>query len=265
MAAIDKTYLKEYSEYKQLRDWCEQLGQVTDDYGNKFSPADFLIQLTEKEWNDWADEQRQHALQYYDNEEHTKQCKELYGEDWTFNVENYVEIPIWNTPTYFDIWLIRNCPFDFIQDRLKSQYGAGWSKTAFKNKEDESRYDYDAIIERCSIWDKFERNGVKNPHYNIQWKLKDNLKDRDCFWWISVEDQNGNSLWHDSYNDYWMCDNEPVAHDSMSNYAHMHGEFNTRKLYRQIKKWNLPLGSTVHVSVEYHRYVVYEFTLKIKK
>lgn len=47
------------------------------------------------------------------------------------NVKNYIheydKVPeyamLWNTPSYFDVFLRTNCPFDFIQTRLMEQYG----------------------------------------------------------------------------------------------------------------------------------------------
>ncbi len=32
--------------------------------------------------------------------------------------------PLWNTSIIQDIWLKRKCPLDFVQDRIKSQYGS---------------------------------------------------------------------------------------------------------------------------------------------
>ena len=35
MAAIDKTYLTNWTDYIQLYDWCVSVGTVTDDWGNE--------------------------------------------------------------------------------------------------------------------------------------------------------------------------------------------------------------------------------------
>ena len=42
MAAIDKTYIKSWDQYVELRDFFTSCGEVTDVYGNKFKPIDYL-------------------------------------------------------------------------------------------------------------------------------------------------------------------------------------------------------------------------------
>ena len=42
MAGIDKTYIKSWEQYVELRDFFTSCGEVTDDYGNIFRPIDYL-------------------------------------------------------------------------------------------------------------------------------------------------------------------------------------------------------------------------------
>lgn len=56
MAAIDKTYLKRWKDYSSLKEWCISIGQVIDDYGNKFKPIDFF-------WDEWTEEQFNSCIQ----------------------------------------------------------------------------------------------------------------------------------------------------------------------------------------------------------
>ena len=85
MAGIDKTYTDSYEEYKEFKDW--------------------------------ADKQ---VLTFFNGH------KECIG-DWVWSYEkddfSNGEIPIMNTPTWLDIYLIQNCKSDFVIERMKSVYG----------------------------------------------------------------------------------------------------------------------------------------------
>ena len=117
MAGIDKTYITSYDDYKKVIDWCKGKSFKLSN-GQVIYPSNFIYypDITKEEWD-----------------ENEKMFKQEYPDG------QYDKI-LWNTPIYFDIWLIRNCPFDFIQNRLKEQYGGGWSKTAFTDH-NESLYE----------------------------------------------------------------------------------------------------------------------------
>ena len=89
MAGIAKTYLN-YEQYKELKSWYtkEVKKQIKKDLGFNFS--------------------------YY------KHKKVDFGKD------GLDELPVWNTPSVFDIWLAKNCKLPFIQERLKEQHSDNW-------------------------------------------------------------------------------------------------------------------------------------------
>ena len=84
MASIDKTYTSSYREYREFKDWADT--QVVTFFNG-----------------------------------HT----ECIG-DWVYSLEeghfDGREIPIMNTPTWMDAFLIQNCPFEFVQDRMQGVY-----------------------------------------------------------------------------------------------------------------------------------------------
>ena len=127
MAYIDKTYVETWDKYQQLKNWCISVGTTVDDYGNKIIPINFL--------NEWEEKDFQHVSE-----------------------TPFDGLSVWNTPEYFDVWLIRNCPLDFIQNRLKEQYGVSWSKTSFTNRQEESQYQL--IKEHRAKCDLYQRNGL---------------------------------------------------------------------------------------------------------
>ena len=85
MAGIDKTYTGSYEEYKTFKDWADKQ-VITFFDGHK------------KCIGDWV---------------------------WNYEKEDFLngEIPIMNTPTWLDIYLIQNCKSDFVLERMKSVYG----------------------------------------------------------------------------------------------------------------------------------------------
>ena len=84
MAAIDKLYAKNYEEYREFKEWCEEQPWLTDKYGRKEPITAYLYQSKEP---------------------------------WTG------ERVLFMAPCYVDAYLIRNCPLEFIQEELKVRYG----------------------------------------------------------------------------------------------------------------------------------------------
>ena len=110
---------------------------VETDNGLKYHAEDFLIDknMTEEYFNNWKKEVIENRMRNY-------------GETYEKAYKN-AEILLWNTPFYFDRWLIKNCPIQFIQDRLKYQY------------DDE----YEQIKNGTSAYDTYKRTGLgKNFH-----------------------------------------------------------------------------------------------------
>lgn len=217
MAAIDKTYVNSWSQIQETIDWASTVGNVTDDYDNPLNPMWWLSDWTENYFNTWA-------------EEFKKKGQEVC-------------IPMWNTPTYFDVWLIRNCPIDFIQERLQYVYG-----------QDE----YESIKNHTSIYDTYVRNvGV---HYSVSsTRYKCPFKDDKMTWWIDIND-----MFYDKKKDTWRDMYREPGPWTSSHYV-FNGILSHRKLSRLLKKWRLPVGAKVHISGDYHRHIMRDFTVTIKK
>ena len=86
MAAIDKIYLHSYNEFLLFKQWCKKQNPLKDKYGNK-------IPLT---------------IYLYNPDEN---CNWDYG------------VPVYNAPCYVDAYIIRNCPFTFVQKAIRINYG----------------------------------------------------------------------------------------------------------------------------------------------
>lgn len=253
MAYIDKTYIVDYQQFIEVRDWCK--GKIVEtDNGLKYHAENFLIDkdMTEEYFNNWKKEIIENRMR-------------TYGETYEKAYKN-AEIPLWNTPFYFDRWLIKNCPIQFIQDRLKYQY-------------DE---EYEQIKNGTSTYDTYKRNGLgKKFHYKVirkpNWKPRYNFPYIDRFnkdkhykenqkpWWlITIEDTKTDhpiSWWANTDHNYWTNSSEGIPFNSnMMDIKRKN--LNIHAIIRMIKKWNLPDGSQVRVL---NRYFNYGWIINIKK
>lgn len=254
MAAIDKTYLYSWEQYEQLRDWCKSVGTVIDDYGNKITALDWLYKLTKEEFESIIAEQLEKTQDDYKN----GKLKFLLNsgiitqEEYNnFDATKHIwGISVWNTDTYFDVWLIRNCPLDFIQNRLKEQYGGGWSKEAFTAHNDDNMYEQ--IKNRTSPYDTYQRNGLgKNIRVNKDlFRIYCGSATKYYFMYdISVKFPDGTIADYMEDCDYWRHDDELKSSDGWtSNIAHIKGKPKFKTLYRKLQKWDLPKGTKVTFS-----------------
>ena len=218
MAGIDKTYTSSWEEYRSLVEWCKDKSFVLKN-GDVIRPIKYIYKWEEEDFD---------------------------GER---------EIPVWNTPTYLDIWLIRNCPLEFIQERLKEQYGGGWSKTAFTEHNDDDMY-Y-KILTHTSPYDTFQRNG--SHRFYVHYVLNNKFKDDDLVWWIDIR---GCGWWYNEKHKMWYHDDEALPISSSC--AHYRGNISKRKLARMIKRWNLPIGTQVLFKGDYKRHIQKQFIVTIR-
>ena len=238
MAGIDKTYVTCWEDYVEVRDWAESVGRVKDDFGNVFAPIDWLPEYEETEFRKSIREQCEWYKAYYSDSIHLKEAGDVLGDDWKPDPNGKGELVLWNTPTYFDIWLIRYCPISFIQDRLKQQYAGS----------------YDELKERRSKYDTYVRPAACS-HFKISRDQLPKIKTKFLWWSISVPDfyYNGETgEWH-----HWL-----ECRDWSDSCYEIRGCLGKRKLARLISKWGFPAGTILNVS---GNYVGLNFEVVIKK
>lgn len=252
MAAIDKTYLYSWGQYKQLHDWCKSVDTVIDDYGNEITPLDWLSKWSKEEFDECIKKQIEDTTKSYNNGGYKSAVEDgwMTQEEYDhFDATKHIwGIVAWNTCTYFDVWLIRNCPLDFIQDRLKEQYGGGWSKQAFTAHNDDSMYEQ--IKNRTSPYDTYQRNGLgKNIKINkdVFRIYSGSTSKYHCHYDIEVVFPDGTFGNYMIDGDYWRHDDELKNSDwgSSSSHAHIEGRPKFKTLYRRLQKWDLPKGTKV--------------------
>lgn len=207
MAGIDKTYTDNYEEYKTFKEW--------------------------------ADKQ---VVTFFDG--HT----ECIG-DWVWKLEksdfDNGEIPIMNTPTWLDIYLIQNCKSEFVIERMKGVYGKNFDE--YKNLKNLNKIPKGykknrKIVITNGDMCKFPFN-KKMFRYPIGGKTK---------WWLQCED----SFWYNSETKTWVGWDDFYPHDT--NTAHIKS---TRALVRYLRKQYLPKGLKFRIS---GRYVGEDYIVEIK-
>lgn len=245
MAGIDKTYFKTWEQYQEVYEFCERSGRVVDDYGNKFYPLDFIAEWTKEELERSKEEQIKRYLKYYEDPEHLERDKKWFasiGEpNWEPDPENAYEFYLWNTPTYFDVWLIRNCEIDFIVERLKQQYG-----------------NYQNIKDRCSEYDKPRPKGSRR--YRI-FDIRSWLKFKDNLWWSIDIWSSENYYRYNEDTKMWYSINE--CRECHTSSFCFHGTLSQRKLSRLIKKWDLPVGTVLRILSTWKGNVINYYNIRI--
>lgn len=220
MAAIDKTYVTSYKDYKNFIEWAK---------GTHFPcPNGFIMKPIEYVY-DWFTE------------------TDFDGEK---------EIPIMNTDNDVDYFLIKYCPFQFVQDRMKQVYGEEY---------------YQSVLNGTSPYDTFvyPERGTKVKEIKIgrsfftksrkAWKFYSPLREKitkpTYFIGATYNDMN---LWYDEKQNKFLLPYE--FGDGRSSYANKCRSI--KAVIRLIRKWKLPVGTIIDVS---GRYVGEEYRFIVKK
>lgn len=236
MAGIDKTYITSYEVYDKVRNWAkDQIIKLKNGKEIKLINLIYYPDITLEEWKEReANYKKEHP-------------------DWQFDVI------LWNTPTYVDVWLIKNCPFEEIQDRLKEQYGGGWSKQAFTEHNDEDMYEQ--IKNGTSIYDTYQRNGLgKKAKVVFKTIYGSWIRDKKLWWWITIKEPRG--FWYNKHTNSWHQHEELIP--ITSNVCTFKGTLTKKNIINLIKKWDLPKGTVLRFEALYNRYSMHEFNVIVK-
>ena len=210
MAAIDKTYVDNWEDWKEVTDWMKSFERKLPN-GSILRGKNFL---------------------YYPNA--TKE--EI--EEWIKKVNK--EVPIMNTSWTMDYFLIRECPLEVVQNRMQSVYYKE-EYEAIKNGTSE----YDTFVR--PIGGKHLKL-IKEPKFWKLNKYLWNDKIRKDKFIVDVDlpKKYGTYSWYYNDIDYWSMPYELIAGRCSSSAdvcCNSH-----KALIRKILKWNLPIGTKVYVS-----------------
>lgn len=246
MAAIDKIYVDSFEKYKLFKDWCMTQPKLKDKYGKETSLIDYVFKYTE--WKDGA------------------------------------VLPVCNNPYYIDAYLIRNCPFDFIQEGLMLSYGKWTQKDIEKaydivmkrgggkcesgayhwlSKEDFSIIDGKISLNKESDYDLIKAGKLySTPYTNKKYNVGKSFKIIKCpqqhvnrpfkrkRWFVDVDvPEELGYVWYHSNTNTWDFSEEFVIDEWNSSCC---TEFKTIKaIKRAMIKWKLPVGTIVTCTGRY--------------
>jgi hypothetical protein len=253
MAAIDKIYVDNWEQYIQFKEWCEEQPFLTDKYG-------VSVPLTRYVYNHHKDDS----------------CFVTF-----------------QGPYYADAYLIRNCPFDFIQKELMLNYGH-WSQEKINeayecvtHRTEENKIFYtwlsesdfkivDGVITMPNLeksdYEKIKNNELYNtPFTNKKYEIGTKFKcikhpirfynkpynQKSWFIDVIVPDELGFMWYHDKHNSWDFSDDFVVSTWSSSTAFCK----TIKALKRLMLKWKLPKGTIVRAS---GRYVNDEYKFIIK-
>ena len=246
MAAIDKIYIDSFDKYKLFKDWCKTQPKIKDKYGKETSLINYVFNYTE--WKDGA------------------------------------VLPVCNNPYYIDAYLIRNCPFDFIQEELMLSYGK-WTQdeiekaydVVMKRGEEKwegglfnwlSKEDFIIIDGKISLKQDSDYDLIKadklysTPRTHKKYKLGKSFKIIKCpqqhynrpfkykRWFVDVDvPKELGFMWYHSNTNTWDFSEEFVISDWTSSCCTKYKTIKAIK--RAILKWGLPVGTIVKCTGRY--------------
>ena len=187
MAGIDKTYTSSYEEYKEFKNWADKQ-VVTFFDGHKECIGNYV----------WY----------------------LEKEDFSNN-----EIPIMNTPTWLDVYLIQNCKSKFVLDRMKTVY----------NKKTYEAFTTADITARPP--EEFQQNRKINIRKSERTKFSLHNKPfgGKTKWWLQCNDD----FWYNSDRKLWISYSSLYPYNT--NTAHI---TSIKALIRHLRKQYLPKDIT---------------------
>ena len=208
MAVIDKTYLSRWEDYEKLREWCKDREVKFHGFIPGEEPiyaSDFLSDYTREEFEEI--------------------------------IKNHGEAVIWNTPIYFDVFLIRNCPIEFIQDRLKEQYKKDYEDIKSCNSDYDKWYDFRQKADRVWKFKKPKRRfNYRKEFIEIQfYTYSEKVHGRKQYWSWDWEKK------------IWVHPYDLVESYCSSSYDC--AGIRRGRLAKKIKSWNIPEGTIMEMKI----------------
>jgi hypothetical protein len=204
MAAIDKTYLADYSVYQDFLNWAKKT-TYTCPNGLKFRVYDYVYPDCPKEAMDKG------------------------------------PCPILNSPQSLDYFLIKYCPFTFIQERMEEVYDKEYIDSVRNGTSEYDTFKYPEI----STHFKIVKRGYAFKSKNYLWKLYFRVHCKQYFW---IRATLGDSyLYYNKYINrfilpeelgYWTCSS---AYKTKT----------IKALIRSLRKMKIPKGAIIEANGRY--------------
>ena len=202
MAGIDKTYLSDYEEYQKFLEWAKNKTYTC--------PNGTVIHVYDYVYNYW-----------------TKESMEV------------CERPVMNTPQSLDYFLIKDCPFEFVQERMREVYNEEFVNSVLNGTSEYDTFKYPEEKSKIKIVKRYYWMKHKNYLYRDQ-------RRRKYYFFIDVY-LGDYSLDYSSYIKRFLLPDELGIWTCSSCWKCR----SVKALIRTIRKWNLPKGCTIIASGRY--------------
>lgn len=202
MAGIDRTYTDSYKEYKEFKNWADTQ-TLTFFNGYKKYIGDWVWDYEEKDFENG-------------------------------------EIPIMNSPTWLDIYLIQNCKNKFVLDRMKSVY------------DEDSYNEYKMVDLTAKPPKEFQQNRKITISKCKTTKFPLHSKPYDGGMWRLQCDDN---FWYSDETKTWTSWDTYYPHNT--NTAHIKS---FKAIVRHLRKQYLPKGTLFSIT---GKYVGEEYTVRV--
>lgn len=203
MAGIDKTYTDSYKDYKEFKDWSNK--QTLTFYNG------YKVNIGNWVW-EWEEE-------------------DFTGE----------ELPIMNTPTWLDMFLVQNCKSDFVLDRMKVVYG----EEAYNN--------FKTVDLTAKPPSEYQQNRkiVITKTKRTKFSLRKKPLDNNTKWWLQCDAD----FWYDDVSRTWADSRYYPTNTNTVCIKTVKG------VIRHLRKQYLPKNITFRLS---GRYVGEDYLITIK-
>lgn len=210
MAAIDKTYTSDYEEYQKFLKWAKETTFECPN-GIKLHVYDYV----------------------YDY--------------WTKESMEKGEKPVMNTPQSLDYFLIKYCPFEFVQERMREVYNEEYVNSILNGTSEYDTFKYPEIGTKFTI---VRGKFMKSKDY--LWKFRK----RKIYFSLEVE-YNNYPLWYNPKINKFILPYE-LGIDIMS---WVEKGRTIKSLIRHLRKLKLPKGAIIEA---YGRYVNEDLLILVK-
>lgn len=205
MACIDKIYAKSMDEYHSLISWAMR--------SNFKCPNGIVLRMFDYVYQDITDEMAYEII------------------------SRGKEIPVMNTSNSADYFIIKYCPLDFVQERMREVYPKSYYESVKNGTSDFDKFDYNDYGNKLSVY----VYGLSRTT-NYSGKRKFDIK----------AEYNGKTIWYDSDNKKFIQEGElgrantNVAHECRS----------VKALIRFIRKQKFKKGTSVIAESDFDTFVI---------
>ena len=200
MAAIDKTYLNDFAVYQEFINWAKNT-VYTCPNGVKLPVINYVLTY------------------------------------WTEEAMREKSRPVLCSSFTLDYFLIKYCPFEFVQSRLREVYSEQYYNDVLDGVSEYDKFVYPEIATKFTVV-----RGKNMKHKNYLWRLKGHK-----YKFFTRAEYNDTVLWYNDELKRFLLPDE-LGEPSCS---HFYGSASVKSLIRKLRKMNIPKNTILECHARY--------------